>query len=66
LPAAIVTVAERTTLMILLEEIRQFLNASESILDSAVEVENLTNLELEVIQYYVCEVAQKFPVILPL
>ncbi len=47
--------------MILREEIQQFMDASENLLGYSVQVEELTNVELELIKYYLIELSQKFP-----
>ncbi|UVT16440.1 MAG: hypothetical protein H8K04_02425 [Nitrospira sp.] len=51
--------------MILREEIRQFMIASENLLDGTMRADELTSLDLELIQYYLFEIAQKYPPIFP-
>jgi hypothetical protein len=47
--------------MTLREEIRQYMVASEILLDCSAKVEELTYIEVELIQYYLLKVAQRFP-----
>ncbi|UVT20282.1 MAG: hypothetical protein H8K03_21350 [Nitrospira sp.] len=47
--------------MTLRDEIRHFMVVSESLLDGTIKAEDLTYIELELLQYYLCEVGQKFP-----
>jgi hypothetical protein len=46
--------------MILREEIRQFMVVSRTLLDGSVNIEELTNIEVELIHYYLFEIARKF------
>lgn len=47
--------------MTLRDEIRQFMIVSESLLDGTIKEEDLTYIELELLQYYLFKVSQKFP-----
>lgn len=47
--------------MTLRDEIRQFMVSSEVLLDCKVNVEDLTYIEIELVQYYLSRIAQKFP-----
>lgn len=46
--------------MILREEIRQFLVVSQTLLDGGVNTDDLTDIEVDLIQYYLFEIAHKF------
>jgi hypothetical protein len=46
--------------MILREEIRQFMVVSQSLLSGSVDTNELTNSEVDLIQYYLFEIAKKF------
>ncbi|UVT14607.1 MAG: hypothetical protein H8K04_12195 [Nitrospira sp.] len=47
--------------MTLRDEIRHFMVVSESLLDGTIKTEDLTYIELELLQYYLLKVGQKFP-----
>lgn len=47
--------------MTLREELRQFMVACEGLLAHSMNAEELNHLEHELLQYYLCKVAQKFP-----
>ncbi|MDK2745290.1 MAG: hypothetical protein NDI90_20510 [Nitrospira sp. BO4] len=47
--------------MTLRDEIRHFMVISETLLDGSIKAEDLTYIELELLQYYLCRVGQKFP-----
>jgi hypothetical protein len=46
--------------MILREEIRQFIVVTQALLDGSVKIDELTNIEVDLIQYYLFELAKKF------
>ncbi len=47
--------------MVVREEIKQFMDATDNLLGYRVQVEELTNIETQLIQYYLVELAKKFP-----
>ena len=49
--------------MTIREKIREFMAVSETLLDGRLSVEELTNIELDLVQYYVVGIAQRFQVI---
>jgi hypothetical protein len=46
--------------MIVREEIRQFMVVSQTLLDGGVNIDELTDIEADLIQYYLFEIAEKF------
>jgi len=46
--------------MSLREEIRQFMVVSQTLLDGRVNIDELTSIEVDLIQYYLFEIAKKF------
>ncbi|UVT20244.1 MAG: hypothetical protein H8K03_21160 [Nitrospira sp.] len=48
--------------MIIRDEIRQFMVVSESLLDGTLKVEELTHIELELLEYCLLKVGQKVPI----
>ncbi len=47
-------------LMVLHEEIRHFMVVSETLLDGSLKIDDLTNIEVDLIQYYLLEIDKKF------
>ncbi|MDK2745149.1 MAG: hypothetical protein NDI90_19805 [Nitrospira sp. BO4] len=49
--------------MTIREEIREFMAVSENLLNGTLSIEELTDIELDLVQYYVLGIAQRFQVI---
>lgn len=49
--------------MTIREDVREFMAVSESLLNGALSEEELTDVELDLVQYYVVGMAQRFQVI---